>query len=153
MRICFKNFQKWPNLVTLPKNPPSAIILKQTFAFVSKWTQFMARVTGGRPLEQRKSDPKSRPIKASQSFKKWAIPCLFFVYFRLFKNITILEQINEKTCPSSIRCWDSKPQPLDHESPPVTTRPGLPPKHHKVLKISFWVFVESLYSSIPRKIK
>ena len=27
-----------------------------------------------------------------------------------------------------MRCWDSNPQPLEHESPPITTRPGLPPK-------------------------
>ena len=24
-------------------------------------------------------------------------------------------------------CWDSNPRPLEHESPPITTRPGLPP--------------------------
>ena len=28
---------------------------------------------------------------------------------------------------SSIQCWDLNPRPLDHESPPITTRPGLPP--------------------------
>ena len=28
---------------------------------------------------------------------------------------------------SSMRRWDSKPGPLEHESPPITTRPGLPP--------------------------
>ena len=27
-----------------------------------------------------------------------------------------------------MRCWDSKPRPPEHESPPITTRPGLPPK-------------------------
>ena len=27
-------------------------------------------------------------------------------------------------CPSSIWGWDSNPQPLEHESPPVTARPG-----------------------------
>ena len=62
-------------------------------------------------------------------FKKWAIPGLFFVYFRSFQtNInTILQQTNVKKCPSSIRRWDSNPWPSDHESPPITTRPGLPP--------------------------
>ena len=61
--------------------------------------------------------------------KKWAIPGLFFVYFRSFQtNInTILQQINVKKCPSSIRRWDSNPWPSDHESPPINTRPGLPP--------------------------
>ena len=41
----------------------------------------------------------------------WAIPGLFFVYFRSFQtNInTILQQINVKKCPSSIRRWDSNP--------------------------------------------
>ena len=29
-------------------------------------------------------------------------------------------------CQSSIRCWDSNPWPSGHESPPITTRPGLP---------------------------
>ena len=28
-------------------------------------------------------------------------------------------------CPSSIQHQDSNPQPLEHESPPITTRPGL----------------------------
>ena len=32
------------------------------------------------------------------------------------------------SCPSSIRRRDSNPRPLDHEPPPITTRPGLPPK-------------------------
>ena len=31
-------------------------------------------------------------------------------------------------CPSSIQCRDSNSQPLEHESPPITTRPGLPPQ-------------------------
>ena len=31
------------------------------------------------------------------------------------------------SCPSSIRHWDSNPRPLERESPPITTRPGLPP--------------------------
>ena len=26
-----------------------------------------------------------------------------------------------------MRCQDSNSQPLEHESPPITTRPGLPP--------------------------
>ena len=33
---------------------------------------------------------------------------------------------------SSIRCWDLNPQPSEHESPPITTRPGLPPKENVV---------------------
>ena len=29
-------------------------------------------------------------------------------------------------CPPSIWSWDSNPRPLEHESSPITTRPGLP---------------------------
>ena len=64
-------------------------------------------------------------------FKKWTNPGLFFVFFGLSKQTSIqfLQQICEKmSIPSSIRCQDSNPRPLDHESSsPITTRPGLPP--------------------------
>ena len=61
-------------------------------------------------------------------FKKWASPGLFLIYFRLFKHtLQILQQINLKKCPSSIWCRDLNSWPLKHESPPITTRPGLPP--------------------------
>ena len=49
----------------------------------------------------------------------------FFVYSNnTFYNF--LQQINVKKYPSSIWCRDSNLQPLEHESPPITTRPGLP---------------------------
>ena len=54
----------------------------------------------------------------------------FFVLYCLFKTkITILTtNICEKMLwPSSIRCQDSNPRPSEHESPPITTWPGLPP--------------------------
>ena len=57
-------------------------------------------------------------------------PGLFFVYFRLFKQtIQFLQQINVKKCPSSVQSWDSNPRPLEDESPPIITRPGLPGRH------------------------
>ena len=31
-----------------------------------------------------------------------------------------------KNDPSSMQHWDSNPRPSEHESPPLTTRPGLP---------------------------
>ena len=67
--------------------------------------------------------------KISKFLKKWAIPGLFFVYFRSFsQNInTILQQINLKKCPSSIEHWDSNTRPSECESPPISTRQGLPP--------------------------
>ena len=47
--------------------------------------------------------------------------------FVLSKKHCILQQINVKKFPSSIWCWASNPQPLEHECPPITARPGLPP--------------------------
>ena len=65
------------------------------------------------------------------SFKNWAILSLFLIYFHLFKQtLQFLQQIYVKKmlCPSSIRCRDTNPRPLEHESPLITTRPGLPPQ-------------------------
>ena len=68
-------------------------------------------------------------LPSQQTFFKMGQPRpLFIVYFRSFKtNITIFTTINVKKCPSSIRYQDSNPGPLARESPPITTRPGLPP--------------------------
>ena len=57
---------------------------------------------------------------------KWANPSLFFIYFRLFKHtLQILQHV--KKCPSIIRCQDLNSRSLEHDSPPITTGPGLPP--------------------------
>ena len=61
--------------------------------------------------------------------KKWAKPGLFIVYFWSFQTNIVTNfttNICEK-CPSSLRCWDLNPWPSGHESPPITTRPWLPP--------------------------
>ena len=52
--------------------------------------------------------------------------------FRLFlvfssKHYKFLQQIDVKKCPFSIRGRDSNPQPLERESLPISTTPGLPP--------------------------
>ena len=55
-------------------------------------------------------------------------PASFIMYFRYFQTNTttnFITNICEK-CPSSMRCWDSNARPLECESPPITTRPGLP---------------------------
>ena len=61
--------------------------------------------------------------------KNWANSGLFFVLFSVFfkQTLQFLQQINVKKCPSSIRRRDSNPRPFEHESSPITTRPGLPP--------------------------
>ena len=48
---------------------------------------------------------------------------LFFIYSRPFKTkVQILQQINVKNGPTSIRCRDSNSPPFDHQSPHITTR-------------------------------
>ena len=47
---------------------------------------------------------------------------LFFGHFRSFQTNKLIFTTNEcekMSCPSSIRCWDSKPRPSDHESLPI----------------------------------
>ena len=57
-------------------------------------------------------------------FKKMGIPRPLFHLFSSFQthitNFTTNMNVN-------IRWWDSNSWPLEHESPPITTRPGLPP--------------------------
>ena len=64
-------------------------------------------------------------------FKRWANSGLFFVYFRSFQTTNIFfynKSMWKNSCPSSIQRRDSNPWPSEHEPPPITTRPGLPPK-------------------------
>ena len=51
---------------------------------------------------------------------------LFNLFSSFQTNITIFTSYICEKCPSSIQCLDSNPQPSEHESPPITTRPGLP---------------------------
>ena len=77
--------------------------------------------------------------------------------FRLFsvfsnKHYTFLQQIYVKKIPSSIWCRDSNPRPLEHVSPPITTRPGLPPKRMELftqIKRSHWLvtYITSPFNS------
>ena len=62
-------------------------------------------------------------------FLKMGQPRPLFCLFSSFQtNITnFTTNMNVKKCPSSIWRWDSNSQPSDYQSPPLTTRPGLPP--------------------------
>ena len=64
------------------------------------------------------------------------------VYFRSFqtKIITIFASYICEKCPSSIWCRDLDPQPLEHESPHITARPGLPPSLNYVWVYSMFKF-------------
>ena len=68
---------------------------------------------------------------ATKSFFKWPTLASFSFIFGLFKqtSITIFttNQCEKMSCTSRIRCQASNPQPLEHESLPITTKPGLSP--------------------------
>ena len=62
--------------------------------------------------------------------KNGPIPASFSFIFGLFKQTIqffTTNQCEKMSCPSSIRHRDSNPRPSERESPPITTRPGLPP--------------------------
>ena len=59
-------------------------------------------------------------------------PLLSFIFGIFKQTLQSYNNICEK-CPSSIRYRDSNPRPLEVESPPITTRPGLPPIESIVL--------------------
>ena len=61
-------------------------------------------------------------------------PLLSFIFGLFELKLQFKQQICVKKYPSSLRCQDSNPQPSDHESPPITTRPGLPPSSNFLCK-------------------
>ena len=68
-----------------------------------------------------------------------------FIYFQSFQTtVQILQHINVKNDPSSIMCRDSNSQPLDHESPTITTRPGLGPICENCFARVFFRFCENV---------
>ena len=55
-------------------------------------------------------------------FKKVSQPRPLFVYLMSFqRNNTILTRNRCEKCPSSLQRRDANPQPLEHESSPITT--------------------------------
>ena len=58
---------------------------------------------------------------------------LFRLFLSFQTNNIIITANKCEICPSSIRRWDLNPQPLEHESPPLTIRPGLPPIFAQVI--------------------
>ena len=107
---------------------------------VSKWTTYWKRVDCVLGIRTR----GCKLVGADEITELWWPPqiCTFFsklgqprsllsFLFSRFKqtSLQMLQQINMKKCPSSIQGWDSNPWPSEHESPPITTRPGLPPNY------------------------
>ena len=70
-------------------------------------------------------------------------PPLFYLFSVIsIKHYTILQQIISEKCPYSILHWDLNSQPSDYESPPLTTRPELPPYLNSLFELkSFRAFV------------
>ena len=52
---------------------------------------------------------------------------LFHLFLSFQTTLQFLQQIYVNKCPPSKWCRDSNSRPLECESPPTTTRPGLPP--------------------------
>ena len=62
------------------------------------------------------------------SFFKYGPTRASFCLFLSFQtNIKIFKTNKCEKCPSRKQRWDLNPWPLKHESPPITTRPELPP--------------------------
>ena len=69
-----------------------------------------------------------RPDDGHPYILKMGYPRLLFRLFSSFQTrITILTTNKCEKCPSSIWRLHSNPQPSEDESPPITTRPQLPP--------------------------
>ena len=69
---------------------------------------------------------------------------LFHLFSSFQTHITIFTTNKCEKCPSSRRYCDSNSQPLENESPPITTRPGLPPLHNSFARHPFAHFVNDL---------
>ena len=81
---------------------------------------------------------------------KWANTGLFFVYFRSFQtyNTIFTTKQYEKMSKGQSSIWrrDWNPQPFEHESSPITTRPGLPPHFAIMFPCPFDSFDTSNFS-------
>ena len=76
-------------------------------------------------------------LKTIVFFKYGPTSASFWFIFGLIKHtIQFLQQINVKKC----HVQDSNPQPLEHELPPMTTRPGLLPLLLKVVSSRWQCF-------------
>ena len=75
-----------------------------------------------------------RSNRSPNFLKKWTNPGLFFGYFRFLKTIQINVNISIQ-----YTVQDLNPRPFEHESSPITTRPGLPLK--RILKFYLYFLI------------
>ena len=95
------------------------ILINQTFANFIKWYGFMSIFRNFILFSKIETSCVS-------FFKNGPSPASLCLFSFFTKNITILTINLCQKCPSSIQRWDSNPPPTERESPPITTRPGLP---------------------------
>ena len=85
------------------------------------------RDSNPRPFEHESSPKTTRPGLPTKSI----LPFPFKYYNSVegkYLKVSVKMGFNKKNCTSSIRHRDSNSRPSERESPPITTRPGLPPK-------------------------
>ena len=75
---------------------------------------------------------------AKKSLKIWAIPGLFFFYFRLFNTIQLT--VNNKCSIKNCRCLYSNRGPLLSEATALPTEPQPLPKSRNVLQWKLGMF-------------
>ena len=56
------------------------------------------------------------------------------------ETLQFLQEYKVKKCSSSIWCWESNPQPLEHESHHITTRPVWAPALQCAMFILYNIF-------------
>ena len=87
---------------------------------IINWTKATFRVTNGLLKFNFTEHHSSKSI----CFLNGPFPPSFSFTFSLFRTNIIFIQLYSEKGPSCIWCWDSNPQPLECESPPITTRPS-----------------------------
>ena len=122
-----KTLPKWRNFAASSHTDcfPFKNIMKAKWAILSHFKKALTKHLKKRPglahLKKNKKHLRQQLMPSKSFFSNWFIPSLVFVYFRLFEP-----------CTSIIHWWDSNPQPSEHESPSITTRPGFPPYLHNL---------------------
>ena len=98
----------------------------------SKYVQYSCRGLDSNPgplVSEANALPTApQPLPSTFLFLYGPTPASFFIFWSFQTNINTIfttNQCEKMSIPSSIWCQDSNPWSLDHESSPITTRPGL----------------------------
>ena len=84
------------------------------------------------------------PLCSAYFFKKMGQPRPLFHLFSSFQtHITLFSTNKCEKCPFRIWCRNSNSRPLEHESAPITTWPGLSPSFHNNFSLFNWLYREA----------